>query len=103
MQKRFKINKDFKPCPADDGDEFFANGIFTFNISEMIAHIQNNPDVFTPETIVVKEIYSTSSHINEDHLDSVDVSKPVVLAEIAPDLYNLIDGHHGAEKAVRVG
>jgi hypothetical protein len=40
--------------------------------------------VFTPETVVVNEIYTTSPHINEDHLDFVDVSKPVILAEIAP-------------------
>jgi len=31
------------------------------------------------------------------------VSKPVILAEIAPDQYNLIDGNHRAEKAVRHG
>ncbi|MEA1948341.1 MAG: hypothetical protein U9N83_13675 [Thermodesulfobacteriota bacterium] len=54
MHKRFKIDKDFKPCLADDGDEFFANGIFEFNISKMIADVQNNPDVFVPETVVVK-------------------------------------------------
>ncbi|MEA1948340.1 MAG: ParB N-terminal domain-containing protein [Thermodesulfobacteriota bacterium] len=48
-------------------------------------------------------MYSTSSHINENHLDSVDVSIPVILAEIAPDRYNLIDGHHRTEKAVRLG
>jgi hypothetical protein len=101
MQKRLTINKDFKPCPADDGEEVYANGIFKFNISQMIAHIQNNPDVFPTEIVVVKDIYSKSSHINEEHLDSVDVSKPVILAEIAPDRYNLIDGNHRAEKAVR--
>ena len=67
----------------------------------MIEYIQDNPGLFTPEVIYVKKIYSTSPHINETHLDSVDVSKPVILAEIAPDRYNLIDGHHRAEKAIR--
>ncbi|MDT8432939.1 MAG: ParB N-terminal domain-containing protein [Bacteroidales bacterium] len=69
----------------------------------MITYIQNNPDVFAPETVNVKRIYSTSPHINETHLDAVDVSKPVILAEIAPERYNLIDGHHRAEKANRLG
>lgn len=69
----------------------------------MISYLYNNPDVFAPETVVVKEIYSKSRHINENHLDFVDVLKPVILAEIAPDQYNLIDGHHRAEKAVRLG
>ena len=34
MQTRLKINKDFKPCQADDGEEVYANGIFNFNISK---------------------------------------------------------------------
>ena len=103
MQKKLKINKYFKSCSADDGEEVYANGIFKFNISKMITHIQNNPDLFPTETVVVKEIYSTSPHINEDHMDSVDVSKPVILAEIAPGRFNLIDGNHRAEKAIRLG
>jgi hypothetical protein len=103
MQKILNIDKNFKPCPADEGEEVFVNGIFKFNISRMIEHIQNNPDVFTPEIVVVKEIYTTSPYINEDHMDTVDVSKPLILAEISPDQYNLIDGNHRAEKAVRSG
>ena len=70
MQRRLKIDKNFKPCLTDDGDEVYANGVFKFNISKMIAYIHNNTDVFAPE--------------------------------IAPDQYNLIDGHHRAEKAVRL-
>ena len=101
MQSLLKINKNYTPCPTDDGDELFRNGIFVFNISRMIEHIQDNPDLFTPEVVAVKAIYSTSPHINETHLDSDDVSKPVILAEVAPDQYNLIDGHHRAEKASR--
>ncbi len=46
---------------------------------------------------------SSSPHINESHLDSVDISKPVILAEIAPGRYNLIDGNHRVEKAFRLG
>jgi len=47
---------NFKPCLTDEGDEIYANGIFKFNISKMIAYLHNNPDVFAPETVVVKEI-----------------------------------------------
>ncbi len=101
MQDLLKIDKNFTPFPTDDGDELFRNGIFVFNISRMIEYIEDNPGLFTPEVVAVKKIYSTSPHINETHLDSVDVSKPVILAEIAPGRYNLIDGHHRAEKASR--
>lgn len=34
---------------------------------------------------------------------STDISKPVILAEISPGQYNLIDGHHRMEKALRLG
>jgi hypothetical protein len=96
-----KIDKNFKPCPSVEGDEVFQNGIFIFNISRILGYINDNPDLFTPEVVAVKEIYSKSSQINEEHLDNVDVSIPVILAEIAPDRYNLIDGHHRVEKAAR--
>lgn len=71
--KTFKDRKNFKPCPAEDGEEVYANGIFKFNISKMILYIQNNPAVFTPKTVVVNEIYTTSPHINEDRfMDDFD-------------------------------
>jgi len=41
--------------------------------------------------------------INEDHIDSVDISTPIILAEISPGRYNVIDGHHRLEKAYRMG
>ena len=41
--------------------------------------------------------------INESHVDSVDVSQPVIIAEISPGHYNLIDGNHRMEKARRLG
>jgi hypothetical protein len=34
-------------------------------------------------------------------LPSVDCSQPIILAEISPDRYNIIDGHHRIEKALR--
>jgi len=49
----------------------------------MIEYIQDNPGLFTPEVVAVKEVYSISPHINETHLVSVDVSKPVILEDDA--------------------
>jgi len=49
----------------------------------------------------VGDIYYGRSHINEPYLKSVDIYNPIILAEISPGRYNLIDGHHRAEKAVR--
>jgi hypothetical protein len=39
--------------------------------------------------------------INEAHLPSVDCSQHIILAEISPGRYNIIDGHHRIEKAFR--
>ena len=41
------------------------------------------------------------SHLDESHVESVDISDPEMLAEIAPGQYNLIDGNYRTEKARR--
>ena len=42
----------FSPCPVDGGDEIFPNGIFEFNITKIIDHIQRNPDSITIAQII---------------------------------------------------
>jgi hypothetical protein len=37
---KLKIIKKFTPCPIDDGDELFPNGIFEFNITKMLSFIE---------------------------------------------------------------
>lgn len=98
-----KLNEDFIPCPVDDGDEIFRNGIFEFNITKMIEFIHENAADFVLERAAVDNFPREFSSINEDHMDSVQVSEPVILAEISPGRYNLIDGNHRMEKARRSG
>lgn len=99
--KKLKLNKNFKPLPVDEEDELFPNGIFLFNITKMLESIHTHPDIFIPEKISVKEFHS--SLINEDYMNSVKSTDPVLIAEIAPGRYNLIDGNHRIEKARRMG
>ena len=101
--KKLTFDKDFIPCPETDGDEFCPNGIFLFNITKMEDHILANPGFALREEVAVKGLSENHPHINEDHIDSVDVTKPVIMAEIAPGRYNLIDGRHRVEKARRLG
>ena len=103
MAKRLKVDKHFIPCTEDADDELFPNGIFEFNITKMIKYIQENLNEFTLEEIAVDDSFICFSSINEDHLDSVDIEKPIILAEIAPGKYNLIDGNHRMTKAHRMG
>ena len=98
-----KLDNQFIPCVIASYDELYPNGIFEFNITKMIEYIQKNPDEFTIEAVVVEDSYSGFSSINESHLDSVDIGKPVIMAEIAPERFNLIDGNHRMEKARRMG
>ncbi|AHF08456.1 hypothetical protein [Desulfitobacterium metallireducens] len=39
--------------------------------------------------------------VNEDHLPSADITKPVIQAEIRPGIFQIIDGNHRVEKAYR--
>jgi len=98
-----KINRHFTACPIDDGDELYPNGIFVFNITKMSESILNNPHSITCEEVLVKDFISSFSKCNESHLPTVDVSKPVILAEISPGRFNVIDGNHRMEKARRLG
>ena len=98
-----KVDNNFIPCPVDDGDEIFPNGIFEFNITKMISHVQKNPDSFLLEEVVVKDVFNGFSTVNESHMEHVEISRPIILAEIAPGRYNVIDGNHRLQKAHRMG
>jgi hypothetical protein len=100
MDSKLKFSKRFIPCPVDDGDEMYPNGIFVFNITKMADFIRNNR--FPCEEILVKD-YRSYSKFNEEHLPTVDLTKPVIVAEISPGRYSVIDGNHRLEKARRLG
>jgi hypothetical protein len=101
---KLKLDKRFQPCPLDEGDEAYPNGIFHFNISRLLAFIDAYPEDFPLEHIPVADIPSyAGASLNEATVRSADLSRPVLLAEIAPGRYNLIDGHHRVAKARRDG
>jgi hypothetical protein len=103
LAKMLKVDNDFIPCPVTTGDELFPNGIFEFNITKMLEYIKKNPDGIAIEEVAVSDFFEGFSSLNESHMDSVEISQPVIMAEISPGQYNLIDGNHRMEKARRVG
>jgi len=103
MANRQKIGNNFVPCPVKPADELFRLGIFVFNITRMLEFIENNLDKFVLENISVNNLHSSFSKINEDHVDVVDISRPIILIEITPGQFTLIDGNHRMEKARRLG
>lgn len=103
--KVFKINKRFKPCPVEDDDELFPNGIFEFNVTKMLLFINENPHLFPLTQARVAEYSALNTNLDDAYIasEAVDVDRPMILVEIAPDRYNLIDGHHRLEKARKRG
>lgn len=37
---------DFKLCEIEEGHEFMPDGIYAFNITRLIEHIESHPGVF---------------------------------------------------------
>jgi len=103
--KPFKIDKRFKPCPVEENDELFPNGIFNFNVTKMQLFINENPHLFPLTQARVTEFSALNPNLDDEYIATVvvDVDRPVILAEIAPERYNLIDGHHRLEKARKLG
>lgn len=81
----------------------FPNGIFEFNITRMLEYLQTKRAEMVPLEIAVDELPAQFSTVDEAALATADLDRPIVLAEIAPEQYNLIDGHHRAERARREG
>lgn len=103
ISRSLRLDRQFVPVSVDEGDEFFPNGIFEFNITKMILFINSHQADFTPEPVAVRDHAGGLSSLNQAVLDSVHNTEPVILAEIAPGRYNLIDGNHRMEKARRAG
>src|ERR1700730_17936367 len=97
-----KLDEKFQPCPVDEGDELYPNGIFHFNISRLLAFLDDHPARFPIALIALTEIASyDDSHLDEESVRSADLSRPILLAEISPGLFNVIDGNHRVAKARR--
>lgn len=103
MTQKMKADANFAPYPVFDEDELFPNGFFEFNISRLLDYLEINTTDADIVEIPVPKFDHEFSVLNESHVETVDISRPVVFAEISPGRYNLIDGHHRMEKARRHG
>ena len=101
---KLRLNKKFQPCAAEAGDELYPNGIFIFNITRLLAFIEANPARFAVELIEVDEVpHYGEEPADEEAIRTANLSRPIVLAEISPGRFNLIDGHHRTVRARRDG
>jgi len=96
------------------------NGIptefFIYNVSRLIKDLaadENEKDSRVPwlntavkVPVSVKEAIDHChglGHLEEEHIQIADLNRPLIFIELAPDSFNLIDGHHHLEKARRQG
>jgi hypothetical protein len=100
---KLKLAPAFEPCPIEDGDEVFRNGIFEFNITRLRAFIETHADRFPIEAVAVASTPNYGdSRLDQTTLAAADLSRPVLFAEIAPSRFNLIDGNHRMARARRM-
>lgn len=104
-EREMKIDPNFIPCELQYEEEYYANGFFHFNISRMIEDIESGELVVAKEQIDVENWcrHHGKGVISEEHIPNVVLSKPVIQAEIRHDMFEIIDGHHRIEKALRDG
>lgn len=98
-----KLRENYIPCEVYENEEIYPIGIFKLNISRIKEHIKTGKLNVRKEEINVTEWFKTHPNgvINEDHINSVNIAKPVVQAEIRPGMFTIIDGNHRMEKAYR--
>jgi len=100
-----RLDRGFQPCSAEPGEELYPNGIFEFNITRLLAFIHAHTERFPTEFVELIDIPDCggSGGLDEAAIDTADLSRPILLAEIAPERYNVIDGNHRVAKARREG
>lgn len=100
--KKLIFNKAFQPLPVNEGDELFKNGIFDFNITQLLTSIRSDANLYRQEEVEVSSLRSCPSNLlDESTISKADPSRPIILAEISPGRFNVIDGNHRLEKAHR--
>jgi len=122
MDRKLKFSYDFQCCDVREGD-FLYQLFFSINMDRLHDHIVANPGSYPLIDIDVEDYYSgsfLSEEIGDDvKLDQIDMSIPIILGEISPDLfeyglhpkrtchlqqgYNIFDRHHQLVKAHRLG
>ncbi|MGK5082986.1 ParB N-terminal domain-containing protein, partial [Bdellovibrionota bacterium FG-1] len=78
--------------------------IFDFNITKLIAFIHANSETFPIERVSVPSLVrGIPDHLDEETVKTANLANPIILAEISPGRFNVIDGNHRLERARREG
>jgi predicted DNA-binding protein (MmcQ/YjbR family) len=94
---------DYQPLEILDGDESFPNGYFIFHITLLLKHIAANREEYTLGIARIEDYMAFKKPIEPRKCVTADLRQPILLAEISPGRYNIIDGHHRLSKARNMG
>ena len=99
--RKIKFTKNYKPAVSNPDDEIYPNGIFKFNISKILMDIKTGKIEVKSGSLNPKEWYKSHIQgvINKEHIPNVNTAKPILLGEIRPDYWTVIDGNHRLYKA----
>ena len=99
--RKMKLNKKFTPI-SETAEEVYG-GFLQFNISVIIQDIASKKLIVDKKRIHIKNWFKEHSIefgvINKEHLPSVDLSVPIIQAELRINKYEIIDGNHRMQKA----
>ena len=113
------LRYDDRPDPllVPKAGEESGGGFSRINVTALNAFIDEHPEDFEVKDILL--LIRDDENLEEKHIEQADISRPLILAEIAPDRfgiypgieeedwrlrgYSLIDGNHRAAKAKRLG
>jgi hypothetical protein len=99
--RKMKLNKKFAPI-SETAEEVYG-GFLQFNISAIIKDIASKKLIVDKKRIHIKNWFKEHSielsTINKEHLPSVDLSIPIIQAEMRINKYEIIDGNHRMQKA----
>lgn len=99
--RKMKLNKKFTPI-SETAEEVYG-GFLQFNISAIIEDIASKKLIVDKKRIHIKNWFKEHSIefgvINKEHLPSVDLSVPIIQAELRINKYEIIDGNHRMQKA----
>ena len=99
----------------NDGDEIYCGGVVQINVTALLEWVNSQTLPIIPMPV---KIWGTHEGKHEEYVQATDLSRPIIIAEIAPDYrdfvpdiseddwisrgYVCIDGHHRLEKAKRM-
>lgn len=72
-----------------------------FNVIRILEHVARHPAEVALVQVSVRSFPRWNRPLADAHVEAADLARPVLLAEISPGRFNLIDGYHRIEKARR--